>query len=66
MQTQLEALKTARSSGALIVRHGDTQVTYRSIKELQEAIDVLTREINTGAGVKRRPRYVRQPNKGLS
>lgn len=65
LQIQLTSLKKARASGALVVRHGDTQVTYRSMKELQEAIDVITGELNEVNGVKRRPRYLRQSSKGL-
>lgn len=65
IQTQLTALKKARASGALMVRHGDTQVTYRSVAELQQAIDILTGELNTANGVGRGPRYVRQTSKDL-
>lgn len=65
LQAQLTALKKARASGALIVRHGDTQVTYRSITELQLAIDAITKELNAAKGVKRRPRYIRQDRRGL-
>jgi hypothetical protein len=66
LQTQLTALKKARASGALIVRHGDTQVTYRSITELQAAIDAITRELNAlDPSRKRRPFYIRQERRGL-
>lgn len=65
LQTQLTALKKARASGALIVKHGDTQVTYRSIAELQSAIDIITGEINQANGVSRKPVYVKQSSKGL-
>lgn len=65
LQTQLTALKKARASGALVVRHGDTQVTYRSITELQLAIDAITKELNVAKGRKRRPHYIRQDRRGL-
>lgn len=65
LQAQLTALKKARASGALMVRHGDTQVTYRSIKELNEAIAAVTTELNAANGKKRGPRYARQERKGL-
>lgn len=65
LEAQLKALKKARASGALIVRHGDTQVTYRSIAELQAAIDAIIEELNSLKGKKRRPRYVRQDRRGL-
>lgn len=65
LQLQLAALKKARSSGALIVKHGDTQVTYRSIEELQKAIDIITGEINQANGVSRKPVYIKQRTKAL-
>lgn len=65
LQTQLEALKAARASGALSVRHGDTSVTYRSMDELIKAIEAVQKEINAANGTTRRPRYVKQWTKGL-
>lgn len=65
LQNQLTALKKARASGALVVRHGDTQVTYRSIAELQLAIEAITKELNAATGKKRRPHYIRQTRRGL-
>lgn len=65
LRKQLAALKKARASGALIVRHGDTQVTYRSIAEIQAAIDAIIEEINAATGKRRRPRYLRQDRRGL-
>lgn len=65
LNLQLAALKKARASGVLIVRHGDTQVTYRSIDDIQKAIDAIIEEINALKGIKRRPRYVRQDGRGL-
>jgi hypothetical protein len=65
LTAQLTSLKKARASGALMVRHGDTQVTYRSIDELNKAISAITDELNAATGKKRRPRYARQERKGL-
>lgn len=65
LQAQLTSLRKARASGALVVRHGDTQVTYRSIDDLQKAIDAIIKELNAARGKKRRPRYVRQDRRGL-
>lgn len=65
LQTQLAALKKARGSGALIVRHGDTSVQYRSISELDDAIASINGEINSLNGVGRKPRYGIQTTKGL-
>lgn len=64
LTTRLEALKAARDSGALIVRHGDTQTTYRSLDEIERTIARITAEINAASGTTRKPRYVRQTRKG--
>lgn len=64
--TRLEALQKAAASGTLIVRHGDTQVTYRSLDELMKAIAYAESQINKLNGVSgRSPRYVQQNDKGL-
>ncbi|MBL8577734.1 MAG: hypothetical protein JNK47_10940 [Mesorhizobium sp.] len=66
LNAQLTALKKARASGALVIRHGDTQVTYRSIAELQKAIDAIQNELDALTGKRKRgPRYVRQDRRGL-
>jgi hypothetical protein len=65
LQAQLASLEKARGSGALIVRHGDTQVTYRSMDELIKAINIIIGLINEASGIKRKPRYIRQTSKGL-
>lgn len=44
-EQQLVILKQARSSGVLRVRDGDTDITYRSVEELNLAIASLTREL---------------------
>lgn len=64
LEEQLASLREAKASGALIVRHGDTQVTYRSMAELKEAIADLVTEVNKLNGVSRGPRYVRQSKRG--
>ena len=65
-QARLDALKKARDSGALIVRHGDTSITYRSIDAINQTIRDLEREISDLAGtVRRGARYIYQPGKGL-
>lgn len=45
MQAELAALKSARNSGALVVRKGDDMVTYRSLKEITDIIAQLEAEI---------------------
>lgn len=65
LQAQLAALKTARNSGVLIVRHGDEQVTYRSLNEIQKTIDSIQKEIDSLSGAKPSgPKYVTQHCKG--
>lgn len=65
LRAQLRSLKLARASGALVVRHGDTMVTYRSLSELNQAIAAVTGEIAALLGTQRKPGYVRQSRKGL-
>lgn len=65
LEASLVSLNEAYSSGALIVKHGDTQVTYRSIAELQQAIDNIQAQLNQVLGARRGPRYAIQRTKGL-
>lgn len=63
---QLAALKTARNSGVLTVKHGETQTTYRSLAEIDRIISSLEAQIAADAGTKRsRVRYLHQAGKGL-
>lgn len=66
LQTRLETLKKARGSGALMVRHGDQSVTYRSLAEMEQIISELEGEIAALGGTRRRKiRYAYQSGKGL-
>lgn len=64
LTAQLAALEKARASGALRVRHGDTDVTYRSIDDIRKAIADIEGAIAALNGTQRKPRYVYQPDKG--
>lgn len=64
LQAYLAALEKAKYSGVLSFRHGDTQTTFRSMAELDKAINDIKNEINALDGKTRGPRYLRQPNKG--
>lgn len=64
LQDTLDTLNEALGSGALIVKHGDTQITYRSIAELKSAIAEVTGQLNALAGKGRKPRYAIQYSKG--
>jgi hypothetical protein len=66
LQTRLDALKKARASGVLTVRHGDTQTTFRSLDEIDRIIASLEAEIASASGTpRRRVRYIYQAGKGL-
>jgi len=49
--TRLAALKAARDSGVLTVRHGDTSTTFRSLDEIERIIAVLETQVN-GRGIR--------------
>lgn len=52
-QDDLDAIERAIASGALIVRHGDKMINYRSLAEMQQARDMIARSIASP----RRPRF---------
>ncbi|RWE59815.1 MAG: hypothetical protein EOS24_15490 [Mesorhizobium sp.] len=51
---QKAALKKAMRSGALIVRHGDKSVQYRSLIEMKTALSDLEDEILEESGTPRK------------
>lgn len=66
LATELAALKKARNSGVLTVKHGETQTTYRSLTEIDRIIAKIEAEIAAEAGSTRsRVRYLHQAGKGL-
>lgn len=65
MKEMLDELVRARSSGVLVVKHGDTTTTYRSIAELERAISALEGDIAKAEGRRRRKvRTITQRSKG--
>lgn len=63
---RLEALKKARDTGVLTVKHGETLTTFRSLAEIEKIIGQLEKELAIAAGTaKRRLRYMYQSGKGL-
>ena len=52
MKTRREALATSRSSGVARVNYDGKTVDYRSLAEIDRAIEVLDREIATAEGRK--------------
>jgi hypothetical protein len=66
LQQQLDDLDEAIATGVLVVKHGDTSVTYRSHDQLLAArshiVDMLNKAQGRGP---RRVSYVRQYGKAL-
>jgi hypothetical protein len=52
LQAYVDALKAARGSGALSVRHGEEMVTFRSLSEINSAIAANEQELSTMGGMK--------------
>lgn len=64
--TRLEALKKARDTGVLTVKHGETLTTFRSLAEIQKIISQLEGDLAAANGTpRRRLRYAYQSSKGL-
>lgn len=54
----LAAVESALASGELSVQYADRRVQYRSVAELMQAREMITKELDAAAG-KRRPRSFR-------
>jgi hypothetical protein len=65
LQAQLDALKKARANGHKRVTYGDRTVEYRDMRELNDAISAIERELadSLGGSVVRRYSFVH--DKGL-
>lgn len=65
-QAQLDALRAALASGTLDVSYDGKRVTYRSLKEIERAIAVVSGALDASAGtVRTRAVRVYQSGKGL-
>lgn len=64
-ESRLAMLKSIRSSGTLMTRHGDTMVQFQTVSELNKAISAEVKEIKRLKGETRQPFYVLQTTKGL-
>ncbi|NEI52705.1 hypothetical protein GR217_34365 [Rhizobium leguminosarum] len=53
-QAQIDSLKKAIASGVLIVRHGDEQITYRSLAEMRRVLADMEGEVNPTVQTARR------------
>ena len=47
---QREALKEAIAAGVLMVRHGETSTTYRSLQEMERVLSLMNRELDAAEG----------------
>lgn len=45
-QSQIDALRAAIASGALVVRHENTTTTYRSLAEMKEILADMVAEVS--------------------
>lgn len=64
LEAQKAKLKKAMRSGALSVQHGDKRVQYRSMAEMQAALDDINEEIADGSGKKRKRVFYVDPSRG--
>lgn len=65
LKAQRETLQAARFNGVLTIKAGDKWVTYRSDKELADALAALQREIASVQGTPRARRIRTVCGKGL-
>ena len=59
LQKRRDELSAAIQSGALSVRHGEKQVTYRSLSEMRSTLASLDDEIAALSGARRRTKQLR-------
>jgi hypothetical protein len=61
LEEMLYALKSAKNSGVLRVKHGETETLYRSLAEIDKTIaDILAEIAALGTGTRSRVVYIRQ------
>lgn len=66
IQARIDAIRAARDTGVLIVRHGDTSTQFRSLAEMDSIIASLQKQLDALNGVvKPRVRYIIQGTKGF-
>lgn len=66
IETKLTAIRNARDSGVLTVKHGDELTTFRTLEEMNSIIRDLEGKLADASGTARRSRirYPRQCTKG--
>lgn len=66
LQTRLTEIRKARDSGTLIVKHGESSVTFRSLSEMDQIIADLDGRLNGASSSPTRRTYgAYQRGKGL-
>jgi hypothetical protein len=66
IERRIAAIRKARDSGVLIVRHGDESTQFRSLDEMDRILAGLEGQLGTVTGTKKkRISYIRQDSKGL-
>lgn len=65
-QAEYDATLQARNTGSLIVRHGETSVTYRSLDEMERILAAMRQELGIEAPERTTPRvrYIWQKSRG--
>ena len=65
LQIRIDALRKARDSGVLMVRHGDELTQFRTLAEMDKILADLEADLATTQGTKKsRVRYISQSDKG--
>lgn len=65
IEAKIVILQNAIDSGVLSVRHGETSTTYKTTKEMENALVKLKRRLGALDGLRSRVRYPWQRSKGL-
>ncbi|MCB5201711.1 hypothetical protein LH464_04360 [Neorhizobium sp. T786] len=65
LRAQRVKLVKAMRSGALSVQHGDKRVQYRSLAEMQAALDGIDEDIAEGTGKKRKRVFYIDSSRGF-
>ncbi|MGI9499721.1 MAG: phage head-tail joining protein [Geminicoccaceae bacterium] len=64
-QAQIDAMKAALASGYLQIDRADLKIRYRSVEDLQTAIQIAEDELNAGTASARPTTRVARVSKGL-
>ena len=67
IRARIAALQASRDAGVLRVRHGNTDVQYQSVEDMNKVLAALQAQLDALEGNTVRPRvnYIRQDSKGF-